>query len=101
MIFGQSGDDLLLGGDGDDWLIGGEGKNDLDGGPDEGKDEGKDKDKGKKGEEKSSKLRDDVGERLVDWGNAFSGLGLTVAPFSGTTLSKDSKHHDYLTLTQG
>jgi Ca2+-binding RTX toxin-like protein len=92
VIFGQSGDDRLGGGDGDDWLIGGDGKNDLDGGP------GKDKEK--KGEEKSSKLRDEVGERLVDWGHAFSGLGLTVAPFSGTTLSKDSKHHDYMTLTQ-
>ena len=95
MIFGQAGDDTLRGDDGEDWLIGGHGKNDLDGGPG--------KDKIKKGEDKSSKLRDEVGKRLIDWGDAHGGLGLSFTPFSGTTVNKHGPNlvdYDYLTLIE-
>jgi Ca2+-binding RTX toxin-like protein len=92
VMFGQAGDDTLRGDAGKDWLIGGKGKDELDGGAD--------KDKLKKDEDKSGKLRDEVGARLIDWGAGYDGVGLSLTPFSGTTLNKHGPNlvdYDYLT----
>ncbi len=98
ILFGQEGEDTILGGAGDDWLIGGAKKDELDGGTGDNE--------VNNGDSNSSKLREEVAGRLIDWEGAFDGVGLSFTPFSGTTIGKDGKHgpnildYDYLALTR-